>query len=57
MSNKTNIMTTVYVAKLGFKIYSTTVKVQIIDNLFLKTYKMVIISVQVLDKLNKAYFF
>ena len=43
--------------KLGFKIYLTNVEAQIIDDSTLETFRMVLASFQIEDKLGKAWFF
>ena len=50
-------MTPAYTAKLGFKSYHTNVGVQKIDSSTLKTFKIVLASFQVEDKISKARFF
>ena len=51
------VLTPIYLAVLGLKIYSTIVRAQKIDGCFFKTFDIVISSFKVLDKLVKTCFF
>ena len=57
LSSEVNTMTSVYIAKLGFKVYHTDVGAHKIDGSILKTFGMVLASFQVEDKLRKTRFF
>ena len=50
-------MTLAYNKKQGFQIQITNIVTQKIDKLSLNTFEMVIVSFQIQDKLDKAYFF
>lgn len=50
-------MTLKYVIKLGLKICSTNVRAQKIDSFALKTFRMILTSFEVEDKLGWARFF
>ena len=50
-------MTLVYKPQLGLRIQVIDIGTQKINNLSLKTFKMVIASFQVINKLSKARFF
>lgn len=52
-----NAMTLAYVAKLGFKISKSNIKVQKINSSLFKTFKIVLTSFQKKDKLGNAQFF
>ena len=46
-----------YTAKLGLKVCPTNIKIQKIDGSLLKTFGMVILGFQMIDKLDRAWFF
>ena len=50
-------MKLVYALKLGLKIYLTNVKAQKIDGSTLKTFKIVLASFQIEDKLGRTWYF
>lgn len=56
-NSEVNIISLVYVAKLGFKIRSTDVKAQKIDDSTFEIFKIVLTSFQVKDKIKKAQLF
>lgn len=56
-SSKINAMIPTYAAKLGFKIRYTKNKAQKINGSTFETFKIVLASFQVDDKLKKARFF
>ena len=55
--SKVNAMTSAYISKLSFQAYHTNVKAQKIDGSFFQTFKMVLASFQVEDKLRRHQFF
>ena len=50
-------MTSVYTLKLGLKIYTTNVGAQKINNFILKTFRMVLASFEMEDKLGRTQYF
>ena len=54
---KVNTMTLGYASKLDLKICSTNVEIQKINGFTLKTFKMVLTSFQIENKLEKTRFF
>ena len=55
--SKVNAMTPAYVLKLGLKVRQINVRAQKIDGSTLETFKIVLASFQVKDKLGRAQFF
>ena len=55
--SEVNAMTPAYAKKLGLRIWKTDVGAQKIDGSSLDTFKMVIASFEVIDKLGGAQFF
>ena len=55
--NKVNAITLGYISKLKLKIYFINVKIEKIDKYNLKTFEMVLFSIQVKIKLIKIRFF
>ena len=55
--SEVNAMTLGYASKLGLKIRSTNVGAQKIDSSTLKTFRMVLVSFQVENTLERARFF
>lgn len=55
--SKVNIMTSIYVSKLGFKVCYTNVKAQKIDSSIFKTFEIVLTIFQIKDKLGITWFF
>ena len=52
-----NAMTPAHAKQLGLRTQSTNISAQKIDGLLLQTYRMVIATFQVINKLGKAWFF
>ena len=50
-------MTLAYASKLGLQVLLIDVRVQKIDDLLFKTFKMVITALQILNKHGRAWFF
>ena len=55
--NEVNAMTPAYSAHLGLKVRMTDVGIQKIDKYLLASYGMVIATFQVVNKLNRCWFF
>lgn len=55
--SKVNIITLIYVLKLGLRVRQTKVKAQKIDGSTLETFKIVLASFQLENKLEQARFF
>lgn len=54
--NKTNVINSVYAAKLRLQMQSTEVIAQKIDGFSLKTYGIIIIAFQIFNKLSYLWF-
>ena len=54
LGSEVNVMTLIYTLKLGFKIHSTNIGVQKIDDSTLEIFRIVLTSFQVKNKLKKA---
>ena len=57
LGSEVNIMTPAYAKQLGLQVQKTDIRAQKIDNLLLRTFRMVIAGFQVEDKLDRAHFF
>ena len=57
LGNKVNAMVPAYALKLGLKVYLINIRAQTIDASIFKTFKMVLASFPVEDKLRKARVF
>ena len=57
LGNNINILTLVYVLKLGLRVYRTIFRAQKIDDSTFKIIRMVLASFQIEDKLERAQFF
>lgn len=55
--NKVNVISLVYIKKLGLKIWKTNVGVQKINGSIFKTFKIVIANIQIKDKVGRSRFF
>lgn len=55
--SKVYIISQAFILQLGLKIQKTNIKVQIIDDITLKTYKIVLLTFFVLDKDDRKRFF
>lgn len=55
--SKLNTMIPAYIAQLGFKIKITNIRIQKIDDSIFKTFKIVLASLQIKNKLKKNFFF
>lgn len=56
-SSEINAINPAYAKQLGLQIWQTNIRAPKIDGLFLKTFKMVNASFQVIDKLGRTWFF
>ena len=57
LGSEINAITPAYVSKLDLRVHHTNIEAQKIDSSILKTFKMVLASFQVEDKLRRAWFF
>lgn len=55
--NNVNIMSQVFVLQLDLKIQKTNIGIQIIDNIILEIYKIIVFTFSILDKDYKKRFF
>ena len=57
LDSEVNAMTLAYAKQLGLQVRKTDIEAQKIDDSLLRTFRMVIASFQVKDKLGRVWFF
>lgn len=57
LDSKVNIITLVYISKLGLKVYYTNIGAQKINNSTFEMFRIVLKSFQIEDKINRVWFF